>query len=408
MRTPREAIAARDFRTGVQPSRLLDGGGGSPVGRGVVAPAGRGGVRPSVGEASLQLGGRHRRPAGIRDGVAVLGYGHTKPKGGAVRGVRCSSVVVGVIVACCVWYRPDVGLALLLLGIPFTLVELWRPLRRQVAAIRRPGARTDAVSFVVNTVLAGLGLAGVLAFARPVVQWLMPDEVSRTFRSHPGWVRWIEAMVLSELCGYWGHRLSHEIPTLWRFHRVHHSAPELDWLAPHRRHPIDALIARSSTALPVLLLGASVPTAVSYFALKRVQGLLVHANVNLRLGPLERVVVTPFFHHSHHSAEPGTWNKNYAGSLPIVDWLFGTFYLPDRWPREYGCDGVVPDVGYINRFLSPWRTSTESLPVDKARPDSSVKGQHDLSSSTAIVLLPAADALQGDRMGRGRALRRSM
>src|SRR6478609_10130779 len=74
-----------------------------------------------------------------------------------------------------------------------------------------------------------------------------------------------------------------------------------------------------------------------------------------RCGPLERIVVTPFFHHWHHSAAQGTWNTNYAGSLPAVDWLFGTLSLPDRWPEEYGCDGDVPDTGYVARCLSPWR-----------------------------------------------------
>jgi hypothetical protein len=150
-----------------------------------------------------------------------------------------------------------------------------------------------------------------------------------------------------------GSSLSHELPVLWRFHRVHHSARELDWLAPNRRHPVDAIVARVSTSLPVLALGFAVPTVSTYFAVKRVQGLLVHANVNVRLGPLQRVVATPFFHHWHHSSEPGTWNTNYAGLLPAVDWLFGTLQLPDRWPAEYGCAGVVPDSGYGSPFVSP-------------------------------------------------------
>ena len=74
----------------------------------------------------------------------------------------------------------------------------------------------------------------------------------------------------------------------------------------------------------------------------------------MRLGELERVVATPFFHHRHHSAEPGTWNTNYAGSIPAVDWMFGTLYLPDRWPFTYGRDGPVANVGYVARVLSPW------------------------------------------------------
>ena len=255
------------------------------------------------------------------------------------------------------WSRADIAAALLILAGPFTVLEAWRPLRRQPAAFRRAGAATDAVSFVINEVLAGLGLTAVLLVALPILRLVVPPSIPSVVSAQPWWARWLEAFAIAELAGYWGHRASHQIPILWRFHRVHHSAPELDWLAPNRRHPIDAIVALASTSLPVLALGFSVPTVATHFALKRIQGLLVHSNVNVRLGPFERVVVTPMFHHWHHSADPSTWNKNYAGSLPAVDWLFGTMYLPGRWPDSYGCDGDVPDVGYLARLLSPWRAS---------------------------------------------------
>jgi sterol desaturase/sphingolipid hydroxylase (fatty acid hydroxylase superfamily) len=267
------------------------------------------------------------------------------------------SVIAGALLVGSVWIRPDIGAALLVLGPVFFLLERWRPLRAQRSALRRPGAATDATGFIVDEIIAGIGLAAVLVVVLSVVRQVMPAEVPRYLSAQRGSLRWTEAFVVSEVSGYWGHRLSHEIPALWRFHRVHHSAPQLDWLAPNRRHPIDLIVARSSTSLPVLMLGFTVPTVITYFALKRIQGLFVHANVNLRFGPLERVIATPFFHHWHHSAEPGTWNKNYSGSIPAIDWLFGTLYLPARWPQVYGCEGSVPDSGYIARIVSPWRVA---------------------------------------------------
>jgi sterol desaturase/sphingolipid hydroxylase (fatty acid hydroxylase superfamily) len=280
-----------------------------------------------------------------------------QPRRGLVAGGRklgWATVAGAALVAWSAWRRLDIAFALLALGLPLTLLERWRPLHDQRPAFRRRGAATDAASFVINEVLAGIGFAAVLLVALPVGRLVVPDALTRALDAQPDWTRWLEAFVISEVCGYWGHRLSHEIPVLWRFHRVHHSAPELDWLAPNRRHPVDAVIARTSTALPVLVLGFAVPTVATWFALKRIQGLLVHANVDVRLGVLERVVATPFFHHWHHSAAPGTWNTNYAGSIPAVDWLFGTLHLPDRWPAEYGCDGHIPDVGYVDRIMSPW------------------------------------------------------
>ena len=167
-----------------------------------------------------------------------------------------------------------------------------------------------------------------------------------------------EALIVAEVAGYWGHRLSHEIPLLWKFHRVHHTAANLDWLATNRRHPIDAMIDRLSTALPMIALGFPVPTILAVFVAKRFRGSFVHSNTNIRFGVLERIYVTPFFHHWHHSNEPDTRNTNYALSFPAIDWLFGTLHLPDRWPDDYGCDGTTPDTGYLNRLLNPWSTPT--------------------------------------------------
>ena len=276
------------------------------------------------------------------------------------RRVQWPQVIAAAAVTGAGWWRPDIAAALILLGAAFTLVEHAQPLRAQRPAFRRVGAATDATSFIVDEVLAALGTAAVLAVTVPLSRLVLPSPIPGFLASQPAWLRWAEAFALSEVSGYWGHRLSHQVPTLWRFHRVHHSSPQLDWLAPNRRHPIDLVVARVSSSLPVLVLGFAAPAVVGYFAVKRIQGLLVHANVRWRFGWLERVFATPFFHHWHHSAEPGTWNSNYAGTIPAVDWLFGTLRLPDRWPQSYGCDAAIPDTGYVARLASPWTVAAAS------------------------------------------------
>ena len=57
--------------------------------------------------------------------------------------------------------------------------------------------------------------------------------------------------------GYWGHRLSHTVPFLWRFHAVHHSIEEMDWLAAGRLHPLDQAFTQACAILPLFLLGYS-------------------------------------------------------------------------------------------------------------------------------------------------------
>jgi sterol desaturase/sphingolipid hydroxylase (fatty acid hydroxylase superfamily) len=282
-----------------------------------------------------------------------------------------------------------------------TLLELWRPLHRRRPALSRSGAATDVVNFVVSEVLGVIAAIGVLAALAPLVGDVMPVMVREHLAGQAGGVRWIEAVVIAELGGYWGHRLCHEIPALWRFHRVHHSSTELDWLAAGRRHPVDATIARLSSALPMLLLGFAVPTVATVFVLKRLRGLVVHANVNLRCRPLERLYVTPFFHHWHHSNQPGTWNTNYAVSFPVVDWMFGTLHLPDRWPSAYGCDGHVPHRQYLAQLLSPWRHATPSPRVSTATDHHCHRGENKQSQAAGSptpesVQIPRPPATESD------------
>ncbi len=264
-------------------------------------------------------------------------------------------------------HRSDIGAAFAVLALTFTVIERVRPLQPGRDAFRRIGAGTDMVSFAANEILAGLGTAGIVLIATPTLGHLLPTTIRERMVTQPGWTRWLEALIVAEVAGYWGHRLSHEIPLLWKFHRVHHTATNLDWLATNRRHPIDAMIDRLSTALPMIALGFPVPTILAVFVAKRFRGSFVHSNTNIRFGVLERIYVTPFFHHWHHSNEPDTRNTNYALSFPAIDWLFGTLHLPDRWPDDYGCDGTTPDTGYLNRLLNPWSTPTPTRRAPEAR-----------------------------------------
>ena len=81
--------------------------------------------------------------------------------------------------------------------------------------------------------------------------------------------------------------------------------------------------------------------------------LLAHSNINIKLKPLKWLIVTPEFHHWHHTAEPDAINKNFASQLPILDFLFGTWWLPkNRKIARYGINEPIQD-SYVGQLLEP-------------------------------------------------------
>lgn len=166
------------------------------------------------------------------------------------------------------------------------------------------------------------------------------------------------ALIVGDLGVYAIHRLQHTVPWLWRFHAVHHSAEEMDWLVGFRFHPIDLFLLRLASLGPLVALHVS-PAAIAIFiAVSGWQSWLVHANVRMSYGPLRWLLVSPEFHHWHHSTEREAYDRNYASLVASWDVLFGTVFLPSgRQPLKYGIDETVP-AGWIGRLIHPFRRRT--------------------------------------------------
>ena len=231
-----------------------------------------------------------------------------------------------------------------LLGLIFIPLERCFPLRK--APILRPQLRADLAFYFINGLLPRLLLIMPLSALAWAARHFHATSLSGSWAASLPWrERLLLIVLVAEVGGYWGHRLSHEVPWLWRFHAVHHSAPYIDWLVNSRAHPFDMAFGRFSALVPVYLIGLAQPSDSSpdllpilYTLIATTWSFFVHANLNWRLGWLEHLVATPAFHHWHHTNEAGRYlNKNYATFLPLLDKLFGTLYLPRlRWPRSYG------------------------------------------------------------------------
>lgn len=243
------------------------------------------------------------------------------------------------------------------------LAVIFVPLERWLAV--RPGrpSRADLLSdlayYFLSSLLPAMLLSVPLALLALAAQHLVPAAVPAALGALPLAARLALAFVIGELGFYWGHRLSHEIPWLWRFHAIHHSPEQMYFLVNTRSHPVDSVVTRLCGMLPLYLLGLAGPSAggsvapAGLIVLGTIWGFFIHSNLRLRFGALEWLIATPGFHHWHHSRNEFI-NHNYASMLPLCDKLFGTLHLPSTWPSAYGTDTPLPP-GFARQLIEPLR-----------------------------------------------------
>ena len=239
---------------------------------------------------------------------------------------------------------------------------LFVPLERLFARLPEQGVfrrdwRTDLAYFFVSSLLVQVLTILTLKPAMVLFDWAVVPQVQAWVRQWPAVVQFVALLTVADITQYWVHRTFHAVPLLWRFHAVHHSAEQMDWLAGSRLHLVDIAITRGLTYVPIYVFGFAETALFAYLVVVSVQATFIHANVNFDFGPLKWLVATPQFHHWHHAAEPEAIDKNFAVHLPVLDAIFGTMYLPPRWPSAYGIGhGQPPPPGYVRQFVWPFRS----------------------------------------------------
>lgn len=263
-------------------------------------------------------------------------------------GVAVSVMLPLVLLASIVWvawleralpYRPDWNRA----RGDLLADALYLPTTSAVAALMRPAVAT-----------VGVGFAGWISARFGVGLW--PHDWPLTAQLLLSWV-------VVEGFAYWPHRWLHEVPWLWRLHATHHSPERLYWLNATRAHPLEHVFRSCFNMLPLALAGASTELLALQAITDAVVGLFQHANVDIRLGPLNYVFSAAPVHRWHHSRSRAEADHNYGDNFIFWDLVFGTYYRPRG--REVEALGIVGleafPSGYFSQLLSPlrWRQIEE-------------------------------------------------
>lgn len=246
-------------------------------------------------------------------------------------------------------------LNVLFTGFLFVPLERLFP-QRPEQSVFRDEWREDLFYYLVSSLMVQALTFLTFLPAKGVVAALPLAGMRAWVGGLPFLVQIVAIMFLTDLVQYWVHRLFHQVPFLWRFHAVHHSAKAMDWIAGARMHFLEIVVLRATTVIPMFVLGFTPVAVNSYILLVYVWSTFVHANVNWRFPWVEKLLVTPRFHHWHHGIEDEAIDVNFAIHFPWLDRIFGTHHLPrDQWPQGYGVQGHPVPVGYVAQFQYPFR-----------------------------------------------------
>lgn len=257
-----------------------------------------------------------------------------------------------------------------------TLVAALFP--RRIIAHR--STRADLAMFVINGFVLG-GVLGFAAISGQAVYSVVHGGLTGMFgplspSALPEWSQRVLVTLVLFLAyefGYWfEHYLSHRVPILWAFHKVHHSAEHLTPLTQWRMHPVNAItfgnILALSLAVPFAVLSYVLGGQVKEYAFSGTNVLLVvfiHLYIHLQhsevwipfRGIWGRIFMSPAHHQVHHSNNPIHFDKNMGSCLSIWDWAFGTLYVPAKENEHltFGVDAAYDvntlEAGLVTPFI---------------------------------------------------------
>jgi sterol desaturase/sphingolipid hydroxylase (fatty acid hydroxylase superfamily) len=263
---------------------------------------------------------------------------------------------------------------LLALVVPFGVLAVLMPCTRGMSWWKDPRAAcTDLLYWFIGPLIQNVSrtllLAGGIAllFAGRSPGFLAIQDL-------PLWQQCLGILLLQDIWLYGAHRVLHT-RLAWSVHSIHHSPRVLDFLSGSRFHLINNLVSFVLADVMVLLLGFSPAALLALAPIRLIHSCLVHANLNWTFGPLRHLIASPVFHRWHHTTQKEGIDKNFASTFPVLDLIFGTYYMPTgKLPEHFGNGEQDFPEDFWGQLLYPFRKKN-TPPALPSREDAGRPGQ---------------------------------
>lgn len=238
------------------------------------------------------------------------------------------------------------------------VLENKRPLRRQI--------ESKEIETFRNLAIAATAGIAVNFLEKPVTDQLTKFTKEKRFGllklfRLPKGLETAFAVVLLDYTLYLWHVLTHKIPLLWRFHKIHHADLDLTAATAIRFHFGEIAISVIFRAAQILLIGVSPQALQIWQTLLFASIFFHHSNIDLPKDfeeKLQKIIMTPRLHGIHHSAEKSEMDSNWSSGLTAWDYLHGTFRRDVAQDKiTIGVKGFIEqkDVTFAKMLLEPFQ-----------------------------------------------------
>jgi sterol desaturase/sphingolipid hydroxylase (fatty acid hydroxylase superfamily) len=265
------------------------------------------------------------------------------------------------------------------------------------AIYTHPSAKADYIYSVINKLVFAAVFSGMIYItfiAQNTVHTGLSYLLSAPVLSNNPWfatlVTTLAVVLAADFALWYGHYLTHKVPFLWEFHKVHHSAEVMTPFTAWRVHPVDdmlgylltGLISGSVGGVCTWLFGPDT-ALITVFQLNIVLFIfyllafhLRHSHIWLPLtGLAGHVFISPAHHQVHHSSAERHWDKNMGFVFAFWDWLFGTLHVPEQRREDftYGIGGGEAQYhAWWKLYFVPFRKVAQRIARKRERKPASV------------------------------------
>lgn len=194
--------------------------------------------------------------------------------------------------------------------------------------------KRDALYLVTEIIAKLVGLALSLYVLLWFVNLVAPFEIiSISNLSIPIYLNAPIAFLLVDFFHYCSHRLHHQVPLLWRFHRLHHADKTVDAMTTFLHHPLELISIFVVNFAGYVLFDIPVIIILVHTLVVALHAPFSHTRILLpeRVNRvLSYFIITPNVHRIHHSLDMKESNSNFGNIFPFWDKLFGSYASRDR------------------------------------------------------------------------------